>query len=229
MIRTIVDNIGKIALVILVLVMAIAKAIFDVVIMNGGGMLPTIRQNEIIVINKFPMSEFKRGDILAYRGYVKGRFSLKRIVGLPGEKVHYDRFSGQLTINDRAVTRTKHPSSFDNKYIAQFKENHTGNIEVYALDFLASSPLFKPVQFNDLTNELTLEKGEYMGFSDNRMRTRTTSLEYGLARKNDVLGVVYPTGVVFDIEGLFKEDEAQTNTTATVYSDGKKPGNECKN
>lgn len=65
----------------------------------GDSMSPVLKNGDVVLINRFiyNVKSPSRGDIVAYRQEENGRFSVKRIAGLPGETVQI--VDGQLLIN----------------------------------------------------------------------------------------------------------------------------------
>lgn len=65
----------------------------------GDSMSPVLKNGDVVLINRFiyHVKSPARGDIVAYRQEENGRFSVKRIAGLPGETVQI--VDGQLLID----------------------------------------------------------------------------------------------------------------------------------
>lgn len=63
--------------------------IFDVFIVKGDSMTPTIQDGDVVFINKtaYAFSTPKRGDIIVVIPRELGKKILKRVIGLPGERV----------------------------------------------------------------------------------------------------------------------------------------------
>lgn len=79
--------------IVVVLVLAAVVSIFfcQSIVMQEGSMEPTLGTGQKFLINKvsYKLGEPKRGDIIAFKKDAKEHSSMhiKRIVGLPGEKV----------------------------------------------------------------------------------------------------------------------------------------------
>jgi signal peptidase I len=67
---------------------------------SGMSMLPAYRDGKVTFINHlaYAWTKPKRGDVVAFRYPPSGFVFLKRIVGLPGEKVRLEK--GRVYIND---------------------------------------------------------------------------------------------------------------------------------
>ena len=87
-----------IALVVLGLVF---RSHFQLVIVSGTSMLPTLNTGDVLVIDKraYQNSRPDRGDIVVAR--YSGGLVVKRVVGLPGEQVALK--DGRLYINGAAL------------------------------------------------------------------------------------------------------------------------------
>lgn len=70
---------------------------YELVIVSGSSMLPTLSSHDVLVIDKraYAQSEPNRGDIVVARG--SASLVVKRVVGLPGEVVEVK--TGKLYVN----------------------------------------------------------------------------------------------------------------------------------
>ncbi|MCU7679215.1 signal peptidase I [Bacillus thuringiensis] len=70
---------------------------------NGESMAPTIHNNERVLVNKviFQISSIKRFDIVAIQTESSNKNLVKRIIGLPGERLEYKK--NTLYINGQKV------------------------------------------------------------------------------------------------------------------------------
>ena len=92
-------------IVILVVVSTVVfKFVLQPIRVEGGSMLPTYKDRGIHVVNRlaYLFHEPRRGDVVAIRTLAGEHVMyMKRIIGLPGEKVAFH--SGRLYINGRPV------------------------------------------------------------------------------------------------------------------------------
>ena len=74
---------------ILIVVAVIVRCVFfELLVVNGYSMTPTIRQRDRIMVSKrvYLHKEPERGDIIAFNSG-DGRIFVKRVVGLPGDRI----------------------------------------------------------------------------------------------------------------------------------------------
>lgn len=100
---------------VLLIALAIRWAVAEAYVIPSGSMLPTLLLHDHIFVNKMvygvrvPFSsqwlvkfnEPKRGEIVVFKNPRDGVVMVKRIVGLPGDKVTYDGRS--LVINEQPI------------------------------------------------------------------------------------------------------------------------------
>ena len=92
------DNYSYILIIIVILL--IRTYIVTPIRVNGTSMYPTLKQNEIMILNKIGLkSGIDRFDIVVVKTD-KTRI-IKRVIGLPGESVMYE--DGKLYINGKYV------------------------------------------------------------------------------------------------------------------------------
>ncbi len=86
-------------IVIIVVVVLIRTFIATPVIVVGDSMVPTLKENQILLLNKidYKFNEIKRYDIVVVE--VANGEIIKRIIGLPGENIEYR--DNMLYINGR--------------------------------------------------------------------------------------------------------------------------------
>ncbi len=83
----------RIFLLALVIIIPLRVFIAEPFIVSGSSMRPTYHDREYLIIDKlsYRFSEPKRGDVIVFK-YPKdpSQYFIKRIIGLPGEKVRID-------------------------------------------------------------------------------------------------------------------------------------------
>ena len=69
-------------------------------------MLPNLKKGEYFVANKviYDLEQPKRGDIIVYKDGIKHGDFVKRIIGLPGEKIKVE--GGRVYINSEVLTES---------------------------------------------------------------------------------------------------------------------------
>ena len=85
-------------IVIIVVVVLIRLFIATPVRVDGDSMNPTLSNNQILLLNKMD-KHYKRFDVIVFNH--NGNKLVKRIIGLPGDKVTYT--DNKLYINDKLV------------------------------------------------------------------------------------------------------------------------------
>lgn len=83
----------KIIIIAIILALIIRTFLFNIVRVQQTSMYPTVKPNDIILSSSLYRfkKDFKRGDIVVFKSTSENKMLIKRIVGLPGEKVEiYD-------------------------------------------------------------------------------------------------------------------------------------------
>ncbi|MCY4321048.1 MAG: signal peptidase I [Bdellovibrionaceae bacterium] len=115
MLKSVTSTIGLIFLILFIRWMFIEPFVIP-----SGSMIPSLLIRDHIVVNKFSYgirypfrnkyiwrrSLPKRGDIVVFRSTEDSKFMIKRVIGLPGEKVFLDE-NGQIWINNKKIYREK--------------------------------------------------------------------------------------------------------------------------
>lgn len=87
-------------ILIIVVILLIRTYIATPIRVNGTSMYPTLKQNEIMILNKIGLkSGIDRFDIVVVK--TDNNRIIKRVIGLPGESVMYE--DGKLYINGKYV------------------------------------------------------------------------------------------------------------------------------
>lgn len=87
-------------ILIIVVILLIRTYIVTPIRVNGTSMYPTLKQNEIMILNKIGLkSGIDRFDIVVVK--TDNNRIIKRVIGLPGESVMYE--DGKLYINGKHV------------------------------------------------------------------------------------------------------------------------------
>lgn len=100
----------------------------------GDSMSPTLEAGDSVLINKmsYLFKEPKRGDIIVFKpnGSKKSRYYIKRVVGIPGDKVIIK--NGKIYINDEEYTDDFTEQRIENAGIAEM-EITVGEKEYFVL------------------------------------------------------------------------------------------------
>ena len=87
-------------LVIVLVVISIRTFIVTPVVVQGESMKETLNGGEVMLLKKYDLS-YERFDVVVINKNVEGDNLIKRVIGLPGEKIRYK--NGILYINDEVV------------------------------------------------------------------------------------------------------------------------------
>jgi signal peptidase I len=149
-------------------------------VIPSGSMFPTLLKNDHIFVNKliygirFPFSEnwmvkFKepqRGEVIVFK-YPKdmNTFFIKRIVGVPGDKIKFE--NGVLYINDKPQEKTVPKSSTDFDYLREedFKsEGGSQDTKANYVHFTEKLDGGSGSNIVEVDHSILMKKGEVMGF-----------------------------------------------------------------
>lgn len=103
---------------ILLLILGVRAFLIDHFVIPSGSMIPSLLIRDHILVNKmaygarYPFTKKylwrhstpKRGDIVVFKSTQDGKFIVKRVIGLPGEKVYLDE-EGLIWIDDNKLSR----------------------------------------------------------------------------------------------------------------------------
>lgn len=141
------------------------KAFFGFVAVNGLSMYPTLNNGEILFINKHLVKNPKnihRGDIIiASKPDDKGRYVVKRVIGLPEEEIEVDS-KGIVRINNEILNED---------YVNELEEGENLTVEVLE------------------SEKIKIPKNHYFIMGDNRFDS-TDSRVYGPVDAKTLYGKV---------------------------------------
>lgn len=98
-------------IIVVVIVILIRTFIITPAVVDGDSMLPTLKDNNVIILNKldYRLNDIKRFDIVVVDYY--GDKLIKRIIGMPGEHIEYKEeglyINGVYTSEDFEHGKTK--------------------------------------------------------------------------------------------------------------------------
>ena len=111
--------------IIIVVVILIRTFIGTPVRVNGTSMVPTLKEGEVLYLNKLNKS-FDQEDIVVIDKKVEGSAIIKRIIGEPGDKIKC--INGVIFINDE-----KYEDNFGSGETSDFDEITLGDDEYFVL------------------------------------------------------------------------------------------------
>ena len=110
----------KSILIAVILAVLIRFFVLEVFLVDGSSMLPTLRDRERLIVNKFQyqFQEPKAGDVLIF-SFSEDRDFIKRVIGLPGDEIMVEE--GEIFVNGLF---------FSEDYIAESTNGHYGPVTV---------------------------------------------------------------------------------------------------
>ena len=111
--------------IIIVVVILIRTFIGTPVRVNGTSMVPTLKEGEVLYLNKLNKS-FDQEDIVVIDKKVEGSAIIKRIIGEPGDKIKC--INGVIFINDE-----KYDDKYGSGETSDFEEITLGSDEYFVL------------------------------------------------------------------------------------------------
>jgi signal peptidase I len=168
----------RVIVVAVVLMFVIRIFVAEPFVVSGSSMVPNFHNREYLVVDKisYRFNEPQRGDVIVFR-YPKdtSQYFIKRIIGLPGEKV-------QIADGGRAkIFNTEHPDGvfIDEPYLRT-------NTETFGKDDIVS-----------------LGSDEYYVMGDNRLAS-SDSRVWGILPKHDIVGHAWLRAFPLDTLGFPK-------------------------
>lgn len=160
--RGVKEFLKDVSLYVIIIVLILLTVNYVVTIQQnvGPSMNPTLESGDAFLLNKFiyKISEVKRGDIIVFN-YDDTKYLVKRVIGLPGEKVEYR--NNILYINDKPFVE----------------------------DFLSDDTITNDFTMEDIKNTLDSKIPEemYLVLGDNRTDSMD-SRDFGLIKESDIIG-----------------------------------------
>ena len=159
---------------VLLFVLVIRSFIFEPFRIPSGSMMPTLLEGDFIFVKKYsyglrlPVTETKvietgtpeRGDVIVFRLPSDPSINyIKRVIGLPGDTVVYERH--RLTINGQEVDLVRGEGSGWN--VPLFVEDLDGRVH----EILVTNP-----EFSTRDNTYRVPEGHFFVMGDNRDRSK---------------------------------------------------------
>lgn len=153
-------ELAKIVVIALAIIIPIRTFVLQPFYVKGASMEPNFRDNEYLIIDElsYRMHDPRRGDVVVLRSPSLNEFLIKRVIGLPGERV---------IVNDGKIEIINN----DNPTGAQLNEK----------DYLSPSVL----TIGDL--DVTLGPDQYYVMGDNRPAS-LDSRSFGPIARKDIIG-----------------------------------------
>lgn len=203
---------------VLFFVVVVRSFLYEPFIIPSGSMKPGLQVGDIVLVNKFKLGlrtpitnerltqgqAIKRGDVIVFRYPRDPKISyIKRVIGLPGDKVFYD--NRQMTINGEAINLKKTITETDSveihtpQGIIEQPRTYTGFEETlplgatYTIRYSNNYPAGYPER------EWTVPKGQYLVMGDNRDNS-ADGRDFGFLADKDLIGQA--TRIAFNFDCL---------------------------
>lgn len=93
------------------LIATMQNHIFGVFRVSGGSMLPNIKEKDLKLVNHM-VKKYERGDVVVAKDYKNKVLVIKRVVGLPGEKI--DVIDNKVYINGEELNEPYLDEKYNN-------------------------------------------------------------------------------------------------------------------
>jgi signal peptidase I len=199
--KNVIDQIGSF-FPVLIFVLVVRTFIFEPFRIPSSSMMPTLLTGDFIYVNKFAyglklpvlhdtileVGHPKRGDIIVFR-YPKDQSLdyIKRVVGLPGDKIHYDVRKKEVYINGSLIKQElvgpyqglMDNPTIDKRAIEKYEQLGDKKHKMFTINHSGLGP----------TNylDVVVPEGHYFAMGDNRDNS-ADSREWGFVPERNLVG-----------------------------------------
>ena len=175
---------------VLLLVLILRSFLYEPFQIPSGSMIPTLKVGDFILVNKFAygirlpvigtkvveIGEPQRGDVMVFIPPHEPRYYIKRVIGVPGDKVRYTA-SKMLYINgvEQKLEYVERLPAFVPS--ALFSENLGDRTHL----------IHRELDFDKEDMEWTVPEGKYFMMGDNRDNSKD-SRSWGMASEENIVG-----------------------------------------
>lgn len=177
---------------VLLLVLLLRSFLYEPFQIPSGSMIPTLRIGDFILVNKYSyglrlpvtgtkvldIGQPKRGDVVVFFPPNDERYFIKRLVGLPGDKVEVR--NGLLFVNGQEMKQVPHTDLVP--------EDHSYTIQLEQLGEVrhAMQRNVRPGRYS-VHYSITVPEGHYFMMGDNRDNS-SDSRDWGPVPEENIVG-----------------------------------------
>jgi signal peptidase I len=156
----------KALVIAVILAVIIRQFLIAPIVVDGFSMMPTLKDTDRMIVNKFSyvIGEPKRFDIIVFQA-PDGNDYIKRVIGLPGDKIEY-----------REDTLYVNGKPYAEPYLKEYKAQ-----------LIDEGPLTEPFTLKDIIDQETVPKDHLFVMGDNR-RFSKDSRHIGVIPYDKILG-----------------------------------------
>lgn len=205
---------NKSLLLMIIILTAVRSAIADWNDVPTGSMNPTIVQGDRVFVNKLAYdlkvpfttwhvaqwSNPKRGDIVVFFSPVDGIRLVKRVVGLPGDRI--EQVNDRLWINGRPLEYDRLPGDTgsdvppDKDGLRMYEQEKTGGMPSHPVTILPQRPALRTF------GPVTVPEGKYFVMGDNRDNSNDSRF-WGTVDRSRIVGRATTVVISLDREHYF--------------------------
>ncbi len=167
-------------------------AAFQAFTVPSRSMEPTVLKGDYLMVRRLDGDLPKRGDVIVYRQPLNGYNYVKRVIGLPGERVQI--IQGQVYVNDKAWALEKLPGAIEagpgggSRPVLRWRETNADGRKYRINDYGPDGDL-------DNTEVYEVPPGQYFVMGDNRDNSLDSRVPAdqggGFVPASNVIGAVY--------------------------------------
>ena len=208
---------------VIIVVFLLRSFLFEPFKIPSGSMIPTLEVGDLILVNKFhygirlpvinkkiiPNNDPKRGDVIVFHYPVDPRIDyIKRVVGLPGDKISYGNH--ELRINGELVPNTPTGDGYDEEHMRYMNllREKLGDVEHRIQHDKGSGQPFRPItafqgcSYSAEGVSCTVPAGHYFVMGDNRDNSQD-SRYWGFVPDENLVGRAFFIWMNFGNLGRF--------------------------
>ena len=187
---------------VLLVVLVLRSFLLEPFQIPSSSMVPTLKVGDFILVNKFTygirlpvvrtkvldISEPQRGDVMVFFPPNDQRYFIKRVVGLPGDKIRYQ--NKQLFINGEPVSRELLAELPVRRKEYRLYEEQLGDA-LHTIKVNLRNRNVGPGFVGDINNfEVEVKQGHYFMMGDNRDNS-SDSRVWGLVPEENIVGKAF--------------------------------------